>query len=50
MQHLKKLTIKNSLLNFRKCSENYDDLEYSINQQTLKHIMEKSRYKGAEEF
>lgn len=49
MQHLKNLTIKNGLLNFRRCSENYDDLEYSINQQTLKYIMEKSRYKGAGE-
>lgn len=49
MQHLKNLTIKHSLLNFRRCSDNWDDLEYTINLQTLNHIMEKSRYKGAGE-
>ena len=49
MQHLKNLTIKHGLLNFRRCSEDWDDLEYSINQQTLKNVMEKSRYKGTGE-
>lgn len=45
MQHLKKLTIEKGLLNFRRCSEDYDDLEYSINHQTLKNIMDRSKYK-----
>ena len=41
IKHLKKLTTENNLFIFRRCSEQYDDLEYSINWQKIKNIMDK---------